>query len=139
MRSTRRTPRTGVDVFQGIDKVLIDVDDQERAKHFWTEMMGCTVVQDVPYGDERWLEVRTPDGRSVLVLSLRQQPVRADVPDQLPTSPVFLSCNDIERTYRELSERGVVFPQPPIQQPFGWWSMFEDSEGNRFALVPKSQ
>jgi predicted enzyme related to lactoylglutathione lyase len=28
----------------------------------------------------------------------------------------------------------VEFPQPPVYQPFGWWSMFNDTEGNRFAL-----
>jgi len=32
-------------------------------------------------------------------------------------------------------ERGVEFPQPPIEQPFGWWSKYEDQEGNRFALM----
>jgi predicted enzyme related to lactoylglutathione lyase len=126
-------------VFQGINKVLIDVEDQDRAKQFWTEKMGCSVVQDTPYGDERWLEVRTPDGQGVLVLNLRQQAPRDDVPERLPNAPIFLSCDDLEETHRELSGRGVVFPQPPVQQPFGWWSMFQDTEGNRFALVPREQ
>lgn len=36
----------------------------------------------------------------------------------------------------ELRARGVEFPQAPVRQPFGWWSMFGDSEGNRFALTP---
>ncbi len=124
-------------MFRGIDKVLFDVEDQERAKQFWTVMMGCDVVQDTPYGDERWLEVRTPDGRGVLVLSPRQQPPRASVPDRLPSSPIFFSCNDIERTHRELTERGVVFSQPPVHEQFGWWSMFDDTEGNRFALTQR--
>jgi len=26
------------------------------------------------------------------------------------------------------------FPAKPEKQPWGWWSMFTDSEGNRFAL-----
>jgi predicted enzyme related to lactoylglutathione lyase len=39
-----------------------------------------------------------------------------------------------EQVREELSARGVEFPQPPVQQPFGWWSMFNDTEGNRFAL-----
>jgi predicted enzyme related to lactoylglutathione lyase len=29
--------------------------------------------------------------------------------------------------------------QPPVEQPFGWWSMFEDAEGNRFALTPRDR
>jgi predicted enzyme related to lactoylglutathione lyase len=75
----------------------------------------------------------------VLVLNLRQQAARDDVPERLPSSPIFLSCDDLEETYRELSGRGVVFPQPPVEQPFGWWSMSQDTEGNRFALVPQDQ
>jgi hypothetical protein len=27
----------------------------------------------------------------------------------------------------------------PVQQEFGWWSLFNDTEGNRFALVPRGQ
>ena len=41
------------------------------------------------------------------------------------------------RTYDELRARGVDFPQPPVQQSWGWWSMFQDQEGNRFALHPR--
>ena len=28
----------------------------------------------------------------------------------------------------------VGFTQPPVEQPFGSWSMFDDAECNRFAL-----
>jgi predicted enzyme related to lactoylglutathione lyase len=43
----------------------------------------------------------------------------------------------LPRTYEELRARGVEFPQPPVEQSFGWWSMFQDNEGNRFALQPR--
>ena len=46
----------------------------------------------------------------------------------------MFECDDIVATHRELAARGVEFPQPPVNQPFGWWAMFVDSEGNRFAL-----
>jgi predicted enzyme related to lactoylglutathione lyase len=26
-----------------------------------------------------------------------------------------------------------------VEQPFGWWSVFQDPDGNRFALVPHGQ
>ena len=56
------------------------------------------------------------------------------MPDELPHSPVFFNCADIEATYRQLSERGVRFPTPPARQHFGWWSLFEDPDGTRYAL-----
>ena len=70
----------------------------------------------------------------MLVLSARaaDEP-RPEVSDELPHSPVFFTCEDIQETYRELVERGVRFPAPPAEMPFGWWSMFEDSEGTRYA------
>jgi predicted enzyme related to lactoylglutathione lyase len=123
----------------GVSKVSLEVEDQDRAKRFWTEQLGFELVQDTPYREERWLEVRTPDKAVVLVLGLRQGP-RPTAPDpSLPTSNVFFYADDLQQTYKELTARGVEFPQPPVEQPFGWWSLFQDGEGNRFALVPRGQ
>jgi predicted enzyme related to lactoylglutathione lyase len=43
-------------------------------------------------------------------------------------------CDDLQATHEELTARGVEFPRPLVQQRFGWWSMFNDTEGNRYAL-----
>jgi lactoylglutathione lyase len=123
-------------MIRGIGQVVLEVDDQDRALTFWTEAMGFELAQDAPYGDERWLEVRTPDGAVTIVLSLRQGE-RPTAPEELPTSNIMFYCDDLPRTYEELKARGVEFPQPPVEQPFGWWSIFEDTEGNRFALTPR--
>ena len=53
--------------------------------------------------------------------------------DALPHSPVFFTCADIKTTYRDLRDRGVEFPFPPKPQHFGWWSLFEDPNGTRYA------
>jgi predicted enzyme related to lactoylglutathione lyase len=50
-----------------------------------------------------------------------------------PTT-IFFYADDLEKTYEELSAKGVEFPAKPVEQPWGWWAMFVDSEGNRFAL-----
>lgn len=122
-------------MISGVSKVVLPVEDQDRAKAFWTQTMGFELAQDAPYGQERWLEVRSPDGVN-LVLELGSEGVDtgAQAPEHLPTSNVMFRCEDLSATYEELAARGVHFPQPPVEQPFGWWSMFNDSEGNRFAL-----
>ena len=119
----------------GVGKVVVPVDDQERAKEFWISRVGFEERSDESYGDERWIEVAPPGGSPVLVLSPRPpgEP-RRDVPEQLPHSPVFFTCDDIEATHRELSERGVPFPAPPQRMHFGWWALFEDPDGTRYAL-----
>jgi lactoylglutathione lyase len=123
-------------MIRGIHQVVLEVEDQDRALDFWTTTMGFELAQDEPYGDERWLEVRTPDKSVTVVLSLRQGE-RPTAPETLPTSNIFFYCDDLPQTYEELRSRGVEFPQPPVEQLFGWWSMFEDLEGNRFALTPR--
>jgi Glyoxalase/Bleomycin resistance protein/Dioxygenase superfamily len=46
-------------------------------------------------------------------------------------------CNELSLTYDELRARGIAFPQPPVEESFGRWSLFRDNEGNRFALQPR--
>ncbi|HET6704507.1 glyoxalase superfamily protein [Amycolatopsis sp.] len=120
---------------QGVGKVVVGVADQARAKEFWSEVVGFAVTTDVPYDDQgrRWVEVTAPDG-TVLVLSENPEDRPRSTADQLPTSNFFLYADDVEKTYEELSAKGVEFPAKPEKQPWGWWSMFTDSEGNRFAL-----
>jgi lactoylglutathione lyase len=125
-------------VIEGVSKVVVEVEDQDRALAFWTATQGFELVQDTAYGDERWVEVRTPDKGVILVLSPRRDD-RPNASDVLPTSSVFFCCDDLAETYEELRSRGVEFPQPPVELSFGWWSMFHDGEGNRFALHPRDQ
>lgn len=122
-------------MISGVNQVVLYVEDQEQAKRFWTEKMGFAVAQDDAYGDERWIAVQTPDGAMRLVLSKREPghtigPVR----DGIPHSNVFFYAEDVEATHRELVGRGVTFPEAPSKQFFGWWSMFEDQDGTRYAL-----
>ncbi len=118
-----------------VRKVIVPVTDQAAALDFWTTKMGFACVRDETYGDERWIEVRPPDQDLLLALSLRRpDEPRREVPDQLPHSDLFFDCADIEQTYAELSARGVSFPMPPSRQHFGWWALFEDNEGTRYAL-----
>jgi predicted enzyme related to lactoylglutathione lyase len=92
-------------------------------------------VDDEAYGDERWIEVTPPDRSLILVLSLGSpEEPRREVPDELAHSDLIFTCDDLQQTYQELTERGVRFPAPPTRMPFGWWSMFKDTDGTRYAL-----
>src|ERR1044072_7770571 len=118
-----------------VRQVVLYVSDQAVARQFWTEGIGCTVATDAEYGDERWLEVLTPDGHTRLVLAMAQPGYdRPAVRDDLPHSNVFFYADDIEATHRELAAKGVNSPAPPVQQPWGWWAMFQDPDGTLFAV-----
>src|SRR5262249_13196504 len=121
-----------------VSKVVVSVADQDRAKDFWTSL-GYRVVQDAPYGAERWLEVRSSDNDVTLVLELQAGDRPESVPDHLATSTLLFECNDVLEAHHAMVSAGVKFPQPPVHQPFGWWAMFSDGEGNRFALGQRGE
>ena len=123
-------------MISGVQKIIVLVEDQDKAKQWWTTVLGFEVVRDDSYGDERWIEITPPDHKVVLVLSPREaDEPRREVRDQLPHSDVFFACKDIQQTYTELTERGVRSPTAPEKMHFGWWAMFTDCDGTRYALA----
>jgi predicted enzyme related to lactoylglutathione lyase len=117
-----------------IGNVIVRGDDQKHAKRFSTTCWGFELRRDESHGDERWIEVRPPDGGPLLLSPRATDEPRRELPVELPHSPVFFTCADVEATYRELSERGVRFSSPPQRMHFGGWSLFEDPDGTRYAL-----
>jgi len=121
-------------MLSAVDKVSLNIRDQEAAKRFWVETMGFTLVQDSPMGDDpssaRWIEVRPPDGAVTVIL----YSPRFDGSQLGSLSNVLFTCDDIQQTYQELMARGVEFPDPPGKQFWGWWATFKDNEGNLYGL-----
>jgi catechol 2,3-dioxygenase-like lactoylglutathione lyase family enzyme len=125
----RGTTRELVAVIGGVTKVVVEVEDQDRALGFWTEQLGFELVTDAPYGEERWQEVRTPDKAVTLVPELRRGE-RPTAPDPgLPTSNVFFYAEDLQQTYQELTARGVQSPSRPSSSR---------SAGGRCSPTPKA-
>ena len=118
-------------MIKGIKFASIPTTDQDRALRFWTEQVGFLVKTDQPFQDgQRWIELRVKGSDAGVVLF---------TPDAHKGmiggfSNISFYSDNVEKTYEELSAKGVEFPAKPEKQPWGWWSMFTDSEGNRFAL-----
>ena len=120
-------------MLSAVDKVSLNVRDQDAAKRFWVDTMGFELLQDSPMGEDagtRWLEVRPPDGTATLILFSP----RFDDSQLGSLSNVLFTCQDIQRTHEELMARGVEFPDPPGKQVWGWWATFKDTEGNLYGL-----
>lgn len=115
-----------------VNKVGLNVSDQDAAKRFWTETMGFELVGDQPMGEDgsRWIEVRAPGDTVELIL---YSPTFDESRVGSLNAPLF-SCDDIQATHRELSGRGVEFEDAPTQRQWGWWASFKDSDGNLYGL-----
>jgi predicted enzyme related to lactoylglutathione lyase len=123
------------------------VHDQEEALAFYTRTLGWEVRADVTVDEWnfRWLVV-APVGESDTGLVLMPVPrppmLEAESSDQLAElvakgagGTLFLETDDCQASYKQLSERGVVFNDPPTQQPYGIDTSFRDPSGNNIRLT----
>jgi catechol 2,3-dioxygenase-like lactoylglutathione lyase family enzyme len=128
------------------------VHDQQAALEFWTSKVGMEVRQDVSLPDVdglfRWLTVGPPgqDDVSIVLMAVPGPPVmdeatRKQVLDLTAkgfAGTVFLTTDDCQRSYEELSARGVEFTESPHQMPYGIDSGFRDPSGNSVRLTQLS-
>jgi len=118
-------------VIVGIKFVSVPTRDQDRALAFYTEKLGFRLITDQPFGPEqRWIElgIGHSDTRFVLFTPPGEEKT---VGERFHGA---LACDDVEATYRQLTERGVAFETPPTRQPWGLFAVMLDSESNRFVL-----
>ena len=124
-----------------ISQVTLVVTNQARSLEFFTEKVGFEKKSDAPLpGGKRWVSVG-PKGQD-LELALWEIGSAVD-PAQRAWSknwspgtapPIVLRVADCQAVYREISARGVEFPQPPKEYPWGWAATFRDPDGNLFSL-----
>ena len=119
----------------GVKFVSVPTRDQDRALAFYTEKLGFRLITDQPFGpNSRWIElgIANDDTRFVLFTPPGEE---ERVGGQFSGA---LACDDVEATYRQLSDRGVEFEAPPARQPWGVFAVMIDSEGNRFVLSSRT-
>jgi catechol 2,3-dioxygenase-like lactoylglutathione lyase family enzyme len=125
--------------------------DQDRAKEFYTEKLGFELRGDVHMGGEfegagegfRWLTVGPPDQPDVeIILADPRMGNDAESAEQIRVlvakgamGPGVMATDDVQKTYEELSARGVVFTQEPVSRPYGVEAIFRDDSGNWFSLT----
>ncbi len=124
------------------------VHDQEEALAFYTDKLGMVVRSDVTVpemGNFRWLTVSPPeqDDVAIVLMAVPGPPMIDDATrDQISdlmgkgfAGTVFLTTDDCQASYEELSGRGVEFVDKPFQQPYGIDASFRDPSGNSFRLT----
>ena len=121
-------------MIKAIKFVSVYVGDQDAALAFYTQKLGFSVITDQPMGPgARWIELRIPGAETGLVIA---RPFRPENLVGAFTSMSFLT-DDVQKTYDELSARGVEFRQPPRTEPWGTSAIFADPDGNTFVLSTK--
>jgi uncharacterized glyoxalase superfamily protein PhnB len=127
------------------------VHDQDQALAFYTKKVGFEVRSDVTVpemGNFRWLTVGPPgqDDFAVVLMAIPGEPVMdkataEDVRELMQkgfAGTVFLTTDDCQTAYEELSGRGVEFTEKPEARPYGIDAGFRDPSGNSLRLTQVS-
>ena len=111
----------------------VPVSDQQRAKEFYTGVLGFTVVRDNPMGpDQRWVQLCPPGGGTciTLVTWFTSMP-----PGSL--SGTVLETDAINAAHHQLLEQGLVISALE-DAPWGLYATFDDPDGNGWVLQQTS-
>jgi catechol 2,3-dioxygenase-like lactoylglutathione lyase family enzyme len=124
------------------------VHDQDEALAFYTDKLGMEVRADVTLaemGNFRWLTVGPKDQPdvSIVLMAIPGPPMIDDeTAGQIATltakgfaGTVFLTTDDCQKSYEELSDRGVEFVETPEARPYGIDAGFRDPSGNSIRLT----
>ncbi|WP_027344770.1 VOC family protein [Hamadaea tsunoensis] len=112
-----------------VQVVSVPVADQDRAKSFYADTLGFTVIADQPMGDEgRWVQVGPKGSKTSLTLVT-----------WFPTMPagslngLVLETTDIDGDAAALAGAGVEV-DGPHDEFWGRHATFRDPDGNGIVL-----
>lgn len=118
----------------------IVVDDQDKARAFYTGTLGFQVKHDIPMGEFSWLTVVSPEEPDGVELGLE--------PNAHPAARTFqaamkadgipftaFSVDDIKAEIARLEAAGVRFTQQPVKAGGATMAVFDDTCGNLIQLI----
>lgn len=118
-----------------LNTVSLYVDDQERARRFYVDVLGFEVTTDADMGPMgRWIEVAPQGAQTAFVLADAAGFGKKDrVGD---SADVTLTCSDVAALHGDLVAKGVRVTEPEKKE---WGTFFKatDPDGHVFVIREK--
>ncbi|WP_338870020.1 VOC family protein [Spirosoma sp. SC4-14] len=116
------------------------VSDQDKALHFYTNVLGFVKKTEIPLGDHRWLTVVSSEEQEGVELLLEPM---AFAPAQSYQKALFaagipaamFNVDDIHTEYERLVKLDVSFSMPPTTMGPVTIAVLDDTCGNHIQLV----
>jgi predicted enzyme related to lactoylglutathione lyase len=123
-----------------IKLMTVYVDDQEKALHFYTDVLGFVKKADYSQGSFRWLTVASaeePEGTE-LQLALNNNPAAKTFQQALfqQNQPAAMFFTDnVQADHERMKAQGAEFPMPPTDVKYAWNATVNDTCGNLLQLT----
>ena len=126
-----------------VGTISVFVGDQDRAKDFYTSVLGFELRTDAPLSPgstARWVAVAPRGAETEVILYLPDENWEHYRQVVGKSQALTFNVTDMDALQADLKAKGVKFLQEPDRQPWGTYAMIQDSEGNSLLLVeqPKS-
>src|SRR5246500_5201112 len=116
------------------------VDDQDKALHFYTEVLGFAKKTDFSQGPYRWLTVASPEepNGTELQLALNDNPAAKAYQEAMfqqgqPAAMFF--TGDVKGDYDRIKARGAEFTMAPTEVPGATITKLNDTCGNLIQIT----
>ncbi|MFA7413052.1 MAG: VOC family protein [Rhizobium sp.] len=130
---TRPAPR------RRLATVTLVVDDYDRAKAFYCDVLGFECVADTDLGKgKRWLVVAPKGGAGAALLLARadgERQMQAIGNQTGGRVGFYLETDDFARDHAIFLANGVQFLEEPRREVYGTVAVFTDLYGNRWDLI----
>jgi catechol 2,3-dioxygenase-like lactoylglutathione lyase family enzyme len=110
--------------------VSVPVSDQDRAKKFYTDVLGFTELADTPMGENmRWVMLAPQGGGAAITLVT-----------WFPTMPpgslkgLVYDVDDVDACLADLTAKGCTFPDGVQEEAWGRYISLDDPDGNGIIL-----
>ena len=116
------------------------VDNQEKALHFYTEILGFSKKTDFSQGDYRWVTVVSPEDPegTELQLALNSNPAAQTYQQALfqqGQPAMMFYTDDLNGDFERIKAKRVEFTMPPTDVTASKIAMLNDGCGNLIQLV----
>jgi len=132
-----------------LSHATIFVSDQDKAYDFYVNTLGFEVRNDAKMDNGfRWLAVGPKTAKDLNLVLFAPVPGMMD-DDVIKALKMLLDkgalgggvfeADDCQKTYEELSAKGVKFTKKPTKEFYGIEALFTDGCGNWFSLTQRTE
>jgi predicted enzyme related to lactoylglutathione lyase len=116
------------------------VDDQDKAREFYTKILGFEIKHNIPMGEHAWITVVSPEEKDGVELALEPNahPASQAIQKALMTDGIpwtAFAVDDLNKECARLEAEGVVFTMPPKDMGDFQMAVFNDTCGNLIQLI----